>query len=75
MGGQKLPIVGTVCMDQAMVPLDTVPEARIGDEVILIGEQAGQRITADDLAEAWGTINYEVTCGLTARVPRVYLNE
>ncbi len=74
-GGQKLPIVGTVCMDQAMVPLDTVPDARIGDEVILIGEQGGQRITADDLAEAWGTINYEVTCGLTARVPRVYLNE
>lgn len=70
--GKRVPVVGTVCMDQCMVALDTVPEAQIGDEVVLIGQQGDERITAEDLGKLWGTINYEVTCGLTARVPRVY---
>lgn len=69
--GVRVPVVGTVCMDQCMVQLDRVPDARVGDEVVLIGTQGGERITAEDVADAWGTINYEVTCGMAARVPRI----
>jgi alanine racemase len=71
-GGRKVPVVGRVCMDQIVVQLDGVPEARAGDEVILIGEQGGEQITAEEVAANWGTINYEVTCGINARVPRLY---
>jgi len=71
-GGQHVPVVGRICMDQCMVQLDTVPEAQVGDEVVLIGQQGEQHISAEDVADCWGTINYEVTCGLSARVPRVY---
>lgn len=71
--GVRVPVVGTVCMDQCMVQLDGVPDAQIGDEVVLIGRQGNQRITAEDVADAWGTINYEVTCGMAARVPRIYI--
>ncbi len=73
-GGRQVPVVGRVCMDQIMIGLDAVPEARPGDEVVLIGEQGGQRITVDDLAECWGTFNYEVVCGLSARVTRLYFD-
>jgi alanine racemase len=71
-GGKRVPVIGRVCMDQVMVQLDGVPEASAGDEVVLIGNQGGERLTAEELAQTWGTINYEVTCGLTARVPRFY---
>ena len=72
-GGRRVPVVGRVCMDQALVQLDAVPEARAGDEVVLIGAQGGERLRAEDLAAAWGTIAYEVVCGITARVPRRYV--
>jgi alanine racemase len=68
-----VPVVGAVCMDQCMVQLDDVPEAHIQDEVVLIGRQGGEMISADDLAKDWGTINYEVLCGLADRVPRIYI--
>jgi alanine racemase len=71
--GKRVPVVGRVCMDQLMVLLDDVPKAQVGDEVILIGAQDGDRITAEELASRWGTFNYEVVCGLSARVPRAYL--
>jgi len=70
--GQRVPVVGRVCMDQMMVQLDGVPDAQVGDEVVLIGSQGHEAIHADDLAELWGTINYEVVCGVSARVPRIY---
>jgi alanine racemase len=70
--GKRVPIVGRVCMDQVMVQLDSVPEAQEGDEVILIGSQDGDRITTEEVAARWGTVHYEVLCGLGARVPRVY---
>lgn len=70
--GQRAPLVGRVCMDQVIVKLDHVPEAKVGDEVVLLGSQGDESITASDLAKKWGTINYEVTCGLSARVPRFY---
>jgi alanine racemase len=71
--GKKIPVVGNVCMDQCMVNLDSVPEASIGDEVVLIGEQNGEEITATEIAAKWGTINYEVICGMAARMPRIYI--
>jgi alanine racemase len=70
--GQKVPVVGRVCMDQCMVQLDGISNPQVGDEVILIGSQGNQVITADDLASTWETINYEVTCGIGSRVPRLF---
>ncbi len=70
--GRKVPVVGRVTMDQIMVQLDAVPDASEGDEVVIIGEQGDESITAEDIAARWGTINYEVTSGIAHRVPRVY---
>ena len=70
--GYRVPVVGRVCMDQFMVNLDAIPNPEIGDEVVLIGKQGDQEITADQVAATWQTVNYEVTCGLGARVPRIY---
>lgn len=71
--GQRVPVIGRVCMDQIMVQLDDVPDAKVGDEVVLIGRQADSSLTAENLAATWGTINYEVVCGIGARVPRLYI--
>jgi alanine racemase len=71
--GVRVPVIGRVCMDQVMVQLDSIPEAQEGDEAVLIGSQGDQLITVDDVAKTWKTINYEVICGLGARVPREYL--
>lgn len=72
--GKKVDIVGNVCMDQCMVQLDRLPDAEIGDEVVIMGKQNGEEISATDIADEWGTINYEIICGLAARMPRYYLN-
>jgi alanine racemase len=72
--GQRVPVVGRVCMDQCMLQLDSVPKATVEDEVVLLGEQGGLSITADDLGKKWGTVNYEVVCGLADRLPRIYLD-
>jgi alanine racemase len=72
-GGKRVPVVGRVCMDQISVQLDAVPNAKVGQEVVIIGSQGDQWITAEEIAERWGTINYEVVCGVGARVPRIYL--
>jgi alanine racemase len=74
-GGRRVPVVGRVCMDQIMVQLDEVPQAQAGDEVVLIGQQGAARLSAEEVAQVWGTINYEVTCAIGARVPRLYLHE
>jgi len=71
-GGTRVPVVGRVCMDQVAVQLDEVPGAQPGDEVVIIGSQGGSRISVEEVAARWGTINYEVVCGLAARVPRIY---
>jgi len=71
--GKKVPMVGSVCMDQCMLNLDEVPDAQVGDEVVLIGSQNGSTLSATDLAEDWNTINYEVICGMAARMPRRYI--
>lgn len=71
--GRRVPVIGRVCMDQIMVSLDAIPEAKTGDEVVLIGSQGEQTISAEEVARRWETINYEVTCGIAARVPRIFL--
>ncbi len=72
-GGKRVRVVGRVCMDQCMLQLDAVPEAKVGDEVVLIGTQGGETLCVDDVAARWSTINYEVVCGLADRLPRIYL--
>lgn len=72
--GKKTPVIGRVCMDQIMLQLDHIPEAKAGDEVVLIGKQGNACITADEVATRWKTINYEVVCGIGKRVPRLYSN-
>jgi alanine racemase len=70
--GKRVDVVGRVCMDQSMLQLDSIPEAVPGDEVVLLGEQGDESITAGELAARWGTLNYEVVCGLADRLPRLY---
>ncbi len=72
--GKRRKIVGNVCMDQFMVDLGN-DEANIGDEVVLIGQQDSESISAEEMAELIGTINYEVTTRISERVPRVYINK
>jgi alanine racemase len=72
--GQRRPIIGVVTMDQLLVDLGDVP-AEPDDEVVLIGRQGDDEITATEWAERLGTINYEVVTGIGARVPRTYTGE
>ncbi|MCE1254652.1 MAG: alanine racemase [Anaerolineae bacterium] len=71
--GKRVNVVGRVCMDQSMVQLDRLPEARVGDEVVLIGHQADAFISADEVAAIWKTANYEVVANLADRLPRIYV--
>jgi alanine racemase len=68
-GGRRLPLVGTVSMDNVTADLGDGPVA-VGTEAVLIGTRGSERILAEDWARALGTINYEVTCGISPRVPR-----
>ena len=70
--GQRYPLVGTVSMDNITVDLGPEPGAQPGDEAILIGTDGGERQTAEQLARRIGTINYEIVCGISSRVPRAY---
>ncbi|HTP12489.1 MAG TPA: alanine racemase [Bacteroidota bacterium] len=70
-GGRRFPVVGTICMDMIMVDVGDADVA-VGDEAILMGRQNGQEITCWDIAERVGTIPYEILCGISARVPRIY---
>jgi len=69
--GRRVPLVGTVSMDNVTVDLGPEPPPR-GAEAVLIGAQGSERILAEELAERVGTINYEITCAISARVPREY---
>jgi alanine racemase len=73
--GVRAPIVGRVCMDLTMLDVGHIPDVDLEDEVVIIGQQGKESITADEIASLLGTINYEVTSAITARVPRVYLNQ
>ncbi len=73
-GGRRAPVIGRVCMDQFMVDLGPEGDLRSGAEVVRLGRQGDQEITADELAGLIGTINYEIVCMVSKRVPRVYLD-
>ena len=70
-GGRRLCIAGRICMDQIMVDVGR-QKPKVGDEVVLIGRQGKQKITAEELAALSGTIPYEIVCGLGSRIPRIY---
>jgi alanine racemase len=70
-GGRRYPLVGTVSMDNLTIDLGPETDVEPGAEAVLIGSQGGETILAEDLASRLGTINYEITCGISARVPRV----
>jgi alanine racemase len=70
--GTKVPIVGVVCMDMVMVDVTEIQGVTLGDDVVLMGSQGNEHITAEETAEKIGTISYEVFCGISTRVPRIY---
>lgn len=70
--GQKAPICGRVCMDQCMVDVTDIPGVKIGDTVTLLGKDADEEITMEQLGELSGRFNYEFACLITSRVPRIY---
>lgn len=75
--GQRIPVVGAICMDQCMVSLNSLQQYELSelldDEVVLIGKQGEEEITTEQVADQIGTINYELTCMLASRVPRRYI--
>jgi alanine racemase len=73
--GRRAPIVGRVCMDMCMVDVSDIPDVALDDEVVIIGRQGEEEISADEVAELCGTISYEILCGISARVPRLYLRQ
>lgn len=73
--GKRAAILGRVCMDQMMVDVTEIPGVRLGDMVTLIGKDGEEIITADDMAQIIGTIGYEVVCGISKRVERIYSDE
>lgn len=71
-GGRRVPIVGAVCMDMLMIDVTDVPSAVVGDAVTLIGRDGPEAITVDDVADWASTVNYEILCGISKRVPRIF---
>ena len=70
--GHYAPVVGRVCMDQLMIDVTGIPNVKMGTEVIVVGTDGDKHVTFDDLAAILGTINYELPCVITKRVPRIY---
>lgn len=68
--GRRARVVGRVCMDMLMADVTDIPGVTLDDEVVLMGEQAGERITPDELAERAETIPYEIMLGFLPRIPR-----
>ncbi len=73
-GGKRRPLAGMVTMDQIVIDCEDDESIRPGDEVVLLGRQGDEEITADEWAELLGTISYEILCGIGPRVPRVVIN-
>ena len=70
--GVRVPIIGRVCMDQLMLDVTKAMPVHVGEEVVLYGKQGNEEIAIEEVADILGTINYEVTCMLDRRIPRVY---
>ena len=71
--GTRAPIIGRVCMDLTMIDVGHVPNVSLEDEVVILGSQGDETISADEIANRVGTINYEIVSSLTLRVPKVYV--
>ncbi len=72
--GQRAPIRGKVCMGQTIVSVEEIDEVQVGDEVVLIGKQGNEEISATEIADLCGTINYEIVCGLSERLEKIYFD-
>lgn len=70
--GKKVPVLGRVTMDMIIVDVTDITNISVGDEVVLMGTQGGESITLEDLAAWAGTITYEILCGISKRMPRIY---
>lgn len=71
--GKKIPVIGNICMDQCMVDVTGIDNIEVGDEVYLFGDGSHGEPSVDEIAQMIGTINYEVICILSKRVPRAYI--
>lgn len=71
--GRRAPIAGVICMDLTMCDVTDIPDVTAGDEVVLMGAQDKDAITAEEIAGKAGTINYEIFCNISSRVPRIYV--
>jgi len=72
--GRRSTMIGRVCMDQTMLEVTKIPGVQVGDVVTILGKDSHDQITATEMAEWIGTISYEVVCGISKRVPRVYID-
>jgi alanine racemase len=70
--GKRYPLVGTVSMDNVTIDLGPEPDVKVGDVATLIGTDGDERLTVEEMARRIDTINYEIVCGISARVPREY---
>ncbi len=73
--GEFAPVIGKICMDQCMIDITEIDGVKVGDEVILIGEDGDKKFTAETIGDLIGTISYEVVCMIGKRVPRVYTKQ
>ena len=73
--GKRAPILGRICMDQMMVDVTDIPETAVGDRVTLVGRDGGEVITMEAIAAAADSFNYEFVCGISRRVPRIYVQD
>ena len=72
-GGRRVPIVGRICMDLTLLDVGEVSDVAVDDEVVILGRQGEEELTADEMATTLDTINYEIVSTITSRVPRIYL--
>jgi len=71
--GKRFPVVGRVCMDMTIIDVTDLKNPRIGEDVTIIGKNGREQISAEEIAKLCGTINYEIVCGISGRVPRIYV--
>ena len=72
--GQRAPILGRICMDQMMVDVTGIPGVQSGDRVTLVGQDGEEAISMEKIAEVADSFNYEFVCGISRRVPRIYVS-
>ena len=71
--GRYAPVIGNVCMDQLMIDVTDIDNVEIGDDVTIMGKEGDLCVSAEELADIQGTINYEVVCNVGKRVPRMFI--